>query len=312
MPSIRSALPPSCALLALLPLLATCDSSTEPAVHDPSRMLTTAPNGEPGVATEVTVEARDTEGRPFTGELPGLAMEVRGENAGASTQLSSVGDGAFELRYTPAAVGFDTLEVTLDGEPVPGSPFPSRVRLVFHAAVGAATLDGVMAAGEWDAATAYPVFAGPLAGSTARFLVDADDLYVLFRVPHPDGTAAGAAGVRFDNTLDLVRSGDDVIGLMAPSTFVDLHFEENIQSDANSHGAGAAASSGEWAFFELQHPLSSGDPEDIDIGRGDGVGVCLVYSSELTFVGSETSFPASCLNAVFEQRLYAELQLPPL
>jgi len=316
MPPIRSA--PHYALwLFAIPLLTGCDdSSTEPdgpAVHDADRMVTTASNGEPGVVTEVLIEAQDTEGRPFAEDLPGLAMEVRGANAAASTELANLGGGSHALRYTPTVLGFDTLDVMLDGDPVPGSPFASRVRLVFLSGVGTPTLDGVMDNGEWDDAPSYNVFSGPLQGSTVRFLADGDNLYFLFRVPHPEGTAVGTASVRFDNTLDLVLSGDDVVSLQPPSRLIDQFFgSASITNDLQEDGAGAAGSSGLWAYFEFRHPLSSGQSQDVDLAWGDRAGVCLVYGSELTTFGDEFSFPAGCFLVISQQRTYAELVLPPL
>ncbi|MGD2071778.1 MAG: hypothetical protein PVI57_24140 [Gemmatimonadota bacterium] len=307
MPRLRPSVP---VVFALLLPFAGCGDSTGPAVHDPSRLTTTVPSGTPGVATEVVVEARDTEGRPFTGELPGLAMAVRGANAGAATSASEAGEGAHVLTYTPTELGMDSLDVTLDGEPVPASPFVSRVRIVFEAAVGSPTVDGTLAPGEWDAATAYPIFAGAHAGSTARFLVDGTDLYVLLRVPVPAGTELGTGSVRFDNTLDLELSGDDVIGA-PPSGFFDGHFEESLRPDLEDDGSSGRGIQGTEGIVELRHPLSSGDPEDIDVARGGSVGVCLRYNSELTSTSNETSHPAGCILTSSAQRTYAELLLPP-
>lgn len=311
-------------ILRIGPLAAACligaaslsacreSSTTEPdiAVFDPSRLAVTAPSGEPGKATEVLVEARDTENRVFTGPVSGLVMEVRGPNADAATTVSDRGDGTHVLSYAPADLGVDTLDVTLDGEPVAGSPFVSWVRTVFQAAAGTPTLDGSMASGEWDGATAYPVFAGPLSGSTVRFLADATNLYVAFRVADPDITSGGDVGVRFDNTLDHVTSGDDVIAASDGAGFYDAHFAGNIAPDVTEDGAAAGAAVDGWSVVEIRHPLSSGDAQDIDVAEAESVGVCLVSGSTLSHVGRDTTTPLDCSLTVFGQVFYAELKLP--
>jgi len=179
-----------CRLLALAALAAGCgdQGALGPPLEktlDPTSLSASAADGEPGLATELVVGARDTEGRPFLGELPELELEIRGQNPGRVTAVANNGDGTHTLAYTPAEMGFDTLIVTLAGDTVSGTPLASRVRVVFVAATGTATVAGVAQASEWDATTEYDVFNGPtLTGSTARFMADATNLYVL--VTYPD------------------------------------------------------------------------------------------------------------------------------
>lgn len=279
-------------------------------MFDRSTLQVTVPSGEPGAVSEVLVETRDTRGRPFTGEVSGLAMEVRGANAGAATSVSDRGDGTHVLSYTPTSRGMDTVAVTLDGESAGGGPFVSWVRIVFRAAEGTAAIDGTMGPGEWDDATAYTVFAGPLAGSTARFLVDASDIYVVLRVPDPDLAAGGRASIRFDDTLDHVLSGDDAVTFSSASGFRDQHFEENLATDQRADGSGAATSEGGWSVVELRHPLSSGDGEDMDVTGAEGVGLCLIYASPLSYADIHTTTPLRCNLLVNQQVDYAELLLP--
>jgi len=276
-------------------------------VLDPSRTMVTVPNGQPDVPTEIQVELRDTKDHVFTGPAPGLSMEVRGANAGAATQGTDQGDGTHILSYVPTELGEDTLDVALDGEAFPDSPFESRVRIAYQAASGAATVDGTLAPGEWDAATAYPVFAGPLEGSTVAFMADATNLYVAVRVPDP--ALSGFAEIRFDDTVDLVLDGDDVL-VYSSDGFQDGHFGPNISLDTEANGAGAAAVAGNWLTVEIAHPLDSGDQQDFDLADATGVGVCVRYLSSLTTLGRETTTPEECELTAYQQTRYAELLLP--
>jgi len=303
----RSLLPAAFAVL-----VSSCgsdaSSTTEPIPLDLSRTVIVVPNGQADVPTLVTIELRDEQGGIFTDETPSPAMEVSGENAGAETDVTRSGDGTFMASYTPVSLGMDTLRFTHEDAALPGGPFPSRVRIVFETGVGAPTVDGVLSAGEWDAATAYPVFAGPLAGSTVRFMVDETDLYAAARVPDP-GTANGSFAVRFDNTLDLMPAGDDLVSY--GDAFYDGHFEDVYMPDDVPHGDGARMSADGWTVFELRHPLSSGDPQDISVARGGSVGVCVIHGSSLTSFSSEFTYPPECISVIFGVPTYAELLIAP-
>jgi hypothetical protein len=266
------------------------------------------PNGQEDVATLVSIELRDEEGGIFTGETASPAIEVSGRNAGAATGVTRNSDGTFTGSYTPTALGMDTLRLTHEGSALPGGPFPSRVRIVFETGVGAPILDGVLAAGEWDGAPVYPVFAGPLAGSTVRFMVDDTDLYAAVRVPDP-GSGNGSFSVRFDNTLDLMPAGDDLIAYGL--SFYDGHFDGAYAQDDVLHGDGALSSADGWTVVEIRHPLSSGDSQDISVARGGAVGVCVAYGSDLTNVFSEFTYPPSCISVTIGVPTYVELVITP-
>ena len=303
----RSLLPAAFAVL-----VSSCgsdaSSTTEPIPLDLSRTVIVVPNGQADVPTLVTIELRDEQGGIFTDETPSPAMEVSGENAGAETEVTRGGDGTFTASYTPVSLGMDTLRFTHEGSALPGGPFPSRVRIVFETGVGTPILDGVLSAGEWDGAPAYPVFAGPLAGSTVRFMVDDTDLYAAVRVPDP-GSGNGSFAVRFDNTLDLMPAGDDLVS--QGQSFYDGHFEGVYAPDDVPHGDGVRASADGWTVVELRHPLSSGDSQDISVARGGSVGVCVAYSSDLTNLSSEFSYPPSCISVTIGVPTYAELIISP-
>jgi hypothetical protein len=296
-------------MLALLAMAGGCgDDGTAPPIDqtlDPASLTASGPDGEPGKVTELVVQARDTDGAPFLGPLPGLALEIRGDNPGTVSDAANNGDGSYTLAYTPAEAGFDTLVATLDGDTIDGTPLASRVRVLWVAADGTATIDGVLDAGEWDGATEYEVFGGPvLSGSTARFMADGTNLYIL--ITYPD--SIGNAGVRFDNTLDLVLAGDDVIGGGA-TWFSDRVYDgSSFAPDSVSHGAAAGVVTASSGVIELSHPLDSGDPQDFDIDQATGVGICL--GAGIGGLAADITEPGGCNLIIGQQRHYAELRLP--
>ena len=296
-------------LLALVGLAAGCgdDGPTAPAEQtlDPATLVASATDGEPGQPTHVVVEARDTEGQPFPGPLPGLQLEIRGENPGTVTEASNNGDGTFTLSYTPTALGFDTLIATLDGSTISGTPVASRVRTVWVAASGTAGIDGMVSPGEWDAAEEYIVFGGPtLTGTTVQFMADATNLYIL--VSYPD--SVGSASIRFDNTLDFVLAGDDLISGGTYGFSDRVHGESGYTRDEVSHGEAAGTFTSTSSVVEISHPLDSGDPQDIAVGGGARLGVCL--SAGMNGTAGDISEPGGCTLLVTKQERYAELQLP--
>lgn len=299
-------------LLALGGFAAGCGDEEAPGTGpeeeptlDPTSLSASADDGQPGFPTEVVVEARDTERRPFLGALPGLQLEVRGANPASVTGAVNNDDGTYTLAYLPAEAGFDTLVVALDGAPVEGSPIASRVRVVWEAATGTATADGVVGSGEWDAAPEYPVFDGPeLTGSTVRFMADETNLHILFTFPD----SVPSAGVRFDNTLDFRLDGDDLIaaGTLGAS---DLVFDPpSYRLDFVAHVEGAANATSSATVIELSHPLKSGDAEDISLDPTFRVGVCLIAGTVSGGLVAHSTEPDLCSLVAYQQVRYAELR----
>ena len=301
----------SLAGLSVLWMVAACGSdSTTPAVLDLSRTVIAVPNGEVDVPTVVTIELRDEEGELFTGQVSIPTMVVAGENAESETTVTRNGDGSFAASYTPASLGLDTLRFTLDEAALPGGPMQSRVRIVWETGVGTPTIDGVLSAGEWDAAVAYSVFAGPLEGSTVRFLVDDANLYVSGRIPDPD-IANVALTVRFDNEVDLVPNGDDAVTQTGTNTFTDGYLADSYAGDVEDHGDGAGAAAEGWSVLEISHPLDSGDSQDISVQRGGSLGICLNVSTALSNTAGVVSDPVGCVLLILGQPTYAELLISP-
>ena len=90
------------------------------------------PGGRLLRVTVIRVTSRDQFGNAVL--VGGATVEgevVDGPNEGVELNTTDLGDGKYELRYTPglfAGTGFDDIEIRLNGQPIDGSPFESRVR----------------------------------------------------------------------------------------------------------------------------------------------------------------------------------------
>lgn len=153
-------------------------------------------------------------------------------------------------------------------------------------------IDGQRSGGEWDDATSVPAFSG----ATFLYKTVGDTLYVALEVADPTLTPDDVLDIRFDDNrngvFDTVEDGLSVTGA---GTFVDTYGNGSFWSIADNHSDGSAAAgqtSGK-DFFEIGHPLASGDPEDFDLQRGDLAGYCLIYFKDGTAT-SQTTFPQDC------------------
>jgi hypothetical protein len=153
-------------------------------------------------------------------------------------------------------------------------------------------IDGVRGAGEWDDATSVPAFGG----ATFLYKTVGDTLFVALDVADPTLTVDDVLQIRFDDTrngtFDTIEDGLSVTGAGA---FGDTHGNGSAWSIVDEHpdGSAAAGQSGGDNFFEISHPLASGDAEDFSLQRGDLVGYCLIYFQDGTAT-SQTTFPLDC------------------
>lgn len=76
----------------------------------------------------IVVQARDSNGNPLTEGGATVVVTVSGKNSTEDITASDVGDGTYTATYTPAEAGDDLVAITLNGIPLGGSPFPSKVR----------------------------------------------------------------------------------------------------------------------------------------------------------------------------------------
>lgn len=173
-------------------------------------------------------------------------------------------------------------------------------------AVGTAMVDGAKGVGEWDGAAQRDIFSGALAGSTLYVMNDSAQLYVAVEVEgDADLTGADRIELRFDNDLDLVltQNDDDYLTNWPDG---DGHFDQILgygTADAVQHGGDAVDRNGAVNFFEIAKPLASGDGQDIDLGQGDRVGVCVRFFQNGVSDGSGVH-PTSCHLTVNEQFRY--------
>lgn len=87
------------------------------------------PDGRRFRETRITVQARDAFGNPLsTGGATVTGRVMDGPNQGTQLSSTDLGDGTYQLVYFPLFSGDDSIEIELNGGPIDGSPFTSRVR----------------------------------------------------------------------------------------------------------------------------------------------------------------------------------------
>ena len=100
--------------------------ASEEGVVDSTQSTATVPNGTVGVATSITVQAKNALGVNITtgGEM--VVVNVTGTNTATPT-VTDVGDGTYTASYTPTAAGADSVAITMGGTAISGSPYTSTV-----------------------------------------------------------------------------------------------------------------------------------------------------------------------------------------
>lgn len=93
---------------------------------DASASTATVPAGVAGAATDLTIQGRDSFGNTVLTGGATVAVSVSGANA-AAPPVSDVGDGTYTASYTPTTTGSDDIVITVNGDPISGSPFGSVV-----------------------------------------------------------------------------------------------------------------------------------------------------------------------------------------
>jgi hypothetical protein len=178
---------------------------------------------------------------------------------------------------------------------------------------GTPTIDGVRGPGEWPPAAEVPIFPAALPGSTLLVMNDTENLYIAASVTDPTLSGTDMLWIRFDNQRNGVPDdGDDDLFLRADGWFRDAHYEAAVPSwgilDGVIHGTGRVGAAAGVNFFEIAHPLNSGDPEDMAVVPGGSIGVCVEYLRD-GVSASDTTFPRDCHLAQNAQSLYADLDL---
>lgn len=151
---------------------------------------------------------------------------------------------------------------------------------------GTAKVDGLLTAGEWDAAATADVSVRDAAGKPVNavfyLMNDADNLYLALKV----ATAAAPTSswmVQFDEDADgAAEAGDDLIGIEA-GAYVDrvlrqaltgaLQAVDDTQVRGSTDGAGMRRAGRTDTIFEVSHPLDSSDAADFKLAPGGRVGL---------------------------------------
>jgi hypothetical protein len=151
------------------------------------------------------------------------------------------------------------------------------------AGTGTATIDGVINSTEWSGAATLSFSANlPTGGTTPALLYvmnDATNLY--FGLSFAESTPyVGSLGFEFnaDNT-GVFKYGDDAIVYNNETKTLYDDFYSNgpwgmdsLQGGTND-GTGAFSTNGTTSFYEMSHPLSSGDPlHDFTLSAGQTIG----------------------------------------
>jgi hypothetical protein len=176
--------------------------------------------------------------------------------------------------------------------------------VTFHATAcrpgfGTATVDGVMAPGEWQCAQ-HADFTANLSGgatpATLYWMNDQTNLYLAVRVQRASTDKVNTLRFNFDNNnsantsrTGLAETGDDILVEDATAGFSDQYLTANCTTstqtscgatDASAGGTndGAAAfgNASGFSVYELRHPLNSGDTaHDFALSAGSNVGLFL-------------------------------------
>lgn len=181
------------------------------------------------------------------------------------------------------------------------------------AGFGTPTIDALNSPGEWDNALTFQVFSTDalLNGSTLYVMNDEVNLYLALDVANDINTVSDDWEIRFDNANDKLQSAnDDELFLKnGVGGFRDAHFDGTNWGipDATIDGSGAVGTNeaGE-GFFEMAHPLNSGDVHDFSVSAGDVLGLCIRYFENGTAT-STSVWPLGCVFAVNDQTLYQEI-----
>lgn len=146
-------------------------------------------------------------------------------------------------------------------------------------------------------------------------MFDVSELYISLEVPDESWGQGDWVEVRFDGLLDLAWGmRDDVLKYSFVNGFSDetwggstIRLDSSGGGTTDGSGFGRTMGSGR-NFFELSHPLNSGDSNDFSVGPDGRVGICIRYSRDGN--GSSRSvYPSSCVLTVYSQTRYAELTL---
>jgi hypothetical protein len=249
----------------------------------------------------------------IAGPLAKVAVEPANPSfwAGATTQMTAVSQDQFGNVIGPATAVWSSSDLAIASVSPTGvvrgidlgvavvtatvNGIAGSTRVVLSdvlAATGTPTIDGVMANGEWDASARLRfmmnVPGGGRTPATLLVLHDAKNLYLGVQFVRSAIDPGNSLAVELDsNGNGILDSGDDVIVLNPSVGFVDSYRTSappcpsggglcglmDVDLGGTNDGDGRFANDGVTSFYEVAHPLSSGDPHDISIGPGRWIGL---------------------------------------
>jgi hypothetical protein len=95
---------------------------------DAAHSTASVPDGNALIQTTITIQARDQFGNAVGVGGATVVVTISGTNS-ASASVTDNGDGTYTATYTPILPGTDSVDITLDGGEISGSPFTSNVGL---------------------------------------------------------------------------------------------------------------------------------------------------------------------------------------
>ena len=93
----------------------------------PANSTATVPNGKEKKPTTIVVQARDAYGNALSVGGDTVVVTVSGKNQAGPMTATDMGDGTYTATYTPRDRGTDSVAITMNGTPIKGSPFTSKV-----------------------------------------------------------------------------------------------------------------------------------------------------------------------------------------
>ena len=254
----------------------------------------------------VAVEGSDTPSADTDGDfiLGAPAPDgVNGDgNAWCDRDATDPDDGTSGYANGPVT-GLDPFETKDDSGDVDLEVALNDLPLVFTAQICSVTVDGIKDASWDECAAGEETFAvnlpggGKKSGATAtlRWLNTPDSLILSVEVPRSSDESSTSLWFEFDSgpgSDGTPSENDDLIGVerkSGVSSTSDRYVDATCAGSSGSSVCGAidggqdvtagvqfnSSASGDFIFYEISHPLSSGELQDFDLESGDSVGMFL-------------------------------------
>ncbi len=194
------------------------------------------------------------------------------------------------------------------------------------------TVDGILSPGEWRASNSVDFnisynIGNPVTTGTLYVMNDARNLYLALKIRDSTFNAGDNLDLFFDNNnTGVQKDGDDVLQfdvnslLTSHTGFFDEFWRSSFGSigrledradSGTTDGAGAGTGDGQYNYFEISHPLHSGDlKHDFSLKPGDPVGLLVGYDDDGRIGSYWPSQIPGILN--YAQRAQITLATPPL